>query len=205
MKRGGPLARRTPLRSKPQARTTSAAELVVERDQAYLEAAAAALGNRERSRVAPRPDTGPLPPVSKATRRPPSGFPPVVRQTILDRDRYACVRCGAHIDTGSHGYSLQHRIARGMGGTDDPAINRPANGIVLCGSATTGCHGRVESMAVEAARNGWAVEGWADPTSVPVKTPAGWVLLNDRGFAHPTTEPPNGDAHAVAQRRVRSK
>lgn len=63
-----------------------------------------------------------------------------VRALVLARDGYACVRCGKGCGPGIAEYSLQHRKARGVGGD-----NSLPNLILLCGSATTGCHGEVEA------------------------------------------------------------
>lgn len=197
--------RRTPLTRKTRLRTSKGpleVRLPAEPVKIDRAAAAKALQHREVSLNAPRVERGPVAPVSRPAPKVTGAFPAVVRQTILDRDHYRCQRCGANVDAGFLGYSLQHRIARGSGGTSDPIIARPSNGLTLCGSATTDCHGWVESHNTEAERNGWAVASWADPTSVPVKTMDGWVLLNDRGTAWPTATPPGGDAHAVAQRRI---
>lgn len=64
----------------------------------------------------------------------------VTRKLVLERDGYQCVRCGRPAGPGIGVYSLQHRVARGVGGG-----NSPANLIVLCGTATTLCHGEVEA------------------------------------------------------------
>lgn len=167
-------------------------------------AAARALTHQAESAAVPRDYKGPVPDVSKAAPRPFStGFPPVVRQTIIDRDHMRCVRCGHPIDSGSRGYSLQHRDNRGMGGTRDPRINLPSNGIVLCGSGTTDCHGWVEEHETEAARCGWVVLSWADPTTVPVLMFTGrWMLLSDQGTAWLAADPTGGDAHADARRKA---
>lgn len=198
MKRGGPIQRHTPLRGSARGRHTP------ERPPAPpLDFAAAGRALAHQSAPAPA-FTGPVPEVSKPTPKVnPRGFPPVVRQTIIDRDHMACVRCGRPMD-GSHGYSLQHRDNRGMGGTRDFRINLPSNGIVLCGSATTpgGCHEWAESNEEEAARGGYVVRSWADPTTVPVLMFTGrWVLLTNNGTAWLTSEPEGGDAHAVARRK----
>lgn len=52
---------------------------------------------------------------------------------------HACVRCGRRAE------SWQHRVAAGRGGPTDPM-----NCIPMCGSGTTGCHGRAESHVTEA-------------------------------------------------------
>lgn len=199
------MLRRTPLRRTPFKAKAPAPRTFEppERPAFNVADAATALANQRRSMEAERTFQPPVAPPVPATAKPKhTGFPPVVRQAILERDHYSCQRCGAHVDTGIVGYSLQHRIARGMGGsTDNPAINRPSNGIVLCGSGTTGCHGWVEGHPYEAGRAGWSVVSWADPTTVPVKTLTGWVLLNDRGYSWPTDTPADEDAHTVAVRR----
>lgn len=55
-----------------------------------------------------------------------------------------------------------------MGGTRRGDVNSPANLVLLCGSATTGCHGWVEAHPGEAARLGFRLGQWADPADVPV-------------------------------------
>lgn len=92
-----------------------------------------------------------------------------VRKLVLERDEYRCVRCG-HPVTGDPGvgFSLQHRIPRGMGGSKDPRLNMPANLILLCGSGTTLCHGDVESNRAAARAYGYLVWRSLDPAEVPV-------------------------------------
>lgn len=98
------------------------------------------------------------------------------RDVVKERDDWTCASCGEPI-VGSN-YSIQHRIARGMGGTPDPAANTPANLILLCGSATTGCHGAAESRDQDMHRRGFWLESWEDPASVAVAHAVhGWVLL----------------------------
>jgi hypothetical protein len=71
-----------------------------------------------------------------------------------------------------------------MGGTSRPESNGPANLLLLCGSGTTGCHGRIESNRSEAYEKGWLVGQVNDPREVPVwislfgSTP---VLFDDNG------------------------
>ncbi len=55
-----------------------------------------------------------------------------------------------------------------MGGTVRPDTNEPQALILLCGSATTGCHGHVESRRTEARAMGWAIRQSDDPLLVPV-------------------------------------
>lgn len=104
----------------------------------------------------------------------PGAFSPATRRLIITRDEGACVACGRPCvdpDTGIPQvpfYSIQHRRARGMGGSRDPLTDSPANGVVLCGSAVNGCHGRVESQPVWASSQGLRIPQGADPRVVPV-------------------------------------
>jgi 5-methylcytosine-specific restriction endonuclease McrA len=107
------------------------------------------------------------------------------RALTLERDDWTCAACGNPI-VGSD-YSLQHRIARGDGGSSDPAINSPANLITLCGNALTKCHGKAESRDREMQRNGFWLEHWQKPAFEPVKHAVhGWVLLREDGGYDPT-------------------
>lgn len=129
------------------------------------------------------------------------GFSLETRLLIVNRDSARCQRCGVQVSSTWPGYSLQHRDSRAMGGSNASHTNRPGNGIVLCGSGTTGCHGWVESHPRAAQRNGWAVASWADPTTVPVHAADGWALIDHDGARRPIPAPLGGDAHAVASRK----
>lgn len=59
--------------------------------------------------------------------------------------------------------SWSHRVPRGQGGTWSGS-----NGLDLCGSGTTGCHGWVESHPAAATALGWRVQSWRNPLMVPV-------------------------------------
>lgn len=95
--------------------------------------------------------------------------------------------CGAHGDT--RPLTTHHRINRGMGGSNNPALNQPANLLTLCGSGTTGCHGWVTAHPRQAYELGLAVKRHRDPTEVPVFTWRGWVFLDDAGQYRPLDEP----------------
>lgn len=90
------------------------------------------------------------------------------RMLVLERDEYACVACGRSIAGGF--YSIQHRQARGMGGTSDRAVNSPVNLVVLCGSATTpgSCHLACEKRDEEMHARGYWLQSGEDPALVPV-------------------------------------
>ena len=110
------------------------------------------------------------------------------RLLVANRDHWRCVRCGCDLSDGSG--NLQHRRARGMGGTRRSDVNAPHNLILLCGSGTTGCHGHVETHREEARRAGWAVPQSADPGDVPVTYPDGrlYLLAADGGRTPYQTE-----------------
>jgi hypothetical protein len=90
---------------------------------------------------------------------------------VAQRDEWSCVRCGGSCH-GRRGldWSVQHRRARGMGGTRREDTNAIQNLILLCGSATSpgGCHARVEARLPEDAGMGWAIKQSEDPLQVPI-------------------------------------
>lgn len=102
-----------------------------------------------------------------------------IRQLVIDRDDHCCVACGHWVDVEGGNYSLQHRRARGAGGSRRSDTNSLANLILMCGSATTGCHGYVEAHPDYALSRGYRVTQQQDPALVPVWV-AGWgeVLLD---------------------------
>ncbi len=110
-----------------------------------------------------------------------TGFDAATVDAILERDGWSCVRGGSAL-WGERGrdWSIQHRRARGIGGTDRPDTNAPQNGIALCGSGTTGCHGWVEAHPIEAEAAGWRVPQGGDPLKFPVKH----ALHGDGTFLH---------------------
>lgn len=116
-------------------------------------------------------------------RRPPAErgeFSPKVRKAIRARDCDRCVRCGTHIDQGTLGHSIQHRYARGAGGTSQTWVGGVANGIVLCGTGSMGCHGWVEAHPEASLPLGWRIETGEAPELVPVLyAHLGHVLLLD--------------------------
>ena len=110
------------------------------------------------------------------------------------RDRHtSCEVCGVTIngERGVH-WSVHHRVPRGMGGTTSAAVNAVPSLLVVCGSATTGCHQRIESRRAEARVNGWLVARGLDPETTPVLIDNGsrWVYLGSNGKYH--DNPPVG-------------
>lgn len=103
-----------------------------------------------------------------------------IREIVRERDLFTCMKCGEYL--GPFGtYSLQHRRARGSGGSKAPDTDLPANLVNLCGTATTGCHGEVEAHPTEALATGMRVSQGHSPLLVPLLTYKGWLLLDDEG------------------------
>lgn len=116
-----------------------------------------------------------------------TGPAPTARELVLERDEYRCARCGVSIFAVLD-YSVQHRRARGSGGTSDPARNLPSNLIVLCGSATSGCHLLCEQRNAEAEADGFVVSLNSDenPLEIPVEHKLhGRICLTDDGGWRP--------------------
>lgn len=76
--------------------------------------------------------------------------------------------------------TFAHRRNRSHGGAW-----APSNGLALCGSGTTGCHGWTEANPTWAYQGGWRIHGdQTPPSEVPVwlNNPwPGWWLLDDQG------------------------
>lgn len=93
-----------------------------------------------------------------------------------DRARAAIYEVGGGrcIGCGDPNVTAQHRRARGMGGTSDVTRGHPANGVPLCGSGTTGCHGWTEAHPDEARLLGWRLDPGQDALGSPFWTRYGW-------------------------------
>lgn len=93
-----------------------------------------------------------------------------------------CDCCGQPIGWG--GYSAHHRDARGMGGSSRGNPHTAANVIVLAGSGTTLCHGRVESERSWSYARGLLIRG---EVALPETTPmlrhgVSWVIPSLEGW-----------------------
>ena len=106
-----------------------------------------------------------------------------VRRQVIARDLSKCQYCGRHVRVENGWYSLQHRRARGMGGTRSEVANLPANLLLVCGTGTTECHGLIEAQPIQAAARGFRIAAGADPTKIPYMDEQGaeWYLTNDGG------------------------
>jgi len=98
---------------------------------------------------------------------------------VFARSGWSCDLCRMYLP--GRAYSLQHRRARGAGGRRGGVLDTPWNLILMCGSATTGCHGWVEQTG-EGRRwgqdHGFVIRGEArDPASVPMfRHRRDWVI-----------------------------
>ena len=91
-----------------------------------------------------------------------------VRSLVHAREGSACAACGISITGRPH--SVQHRVARGMGGTPDPEANSLSNLVLLCGSATTpgSCHEACERREPAMRARGFWLYSWENPAEVPI-------------------------------------
>lgn len=104
----------------------------------------------------------------------------ITRAGCLARAGWLCERCHGSLDRWD-GYSLQHRLARGSGGTKRLDINEASWLLVLCGSGVTGCHGWVEAYPALSGPLGYRITSrMCTGDQVPFVTTSGdWWLLDD--------------------------
>jgi hypothetical protein len=102
---------------------------------------------------------------------------------VIARDLSKCQWCGRHVRTETGWYSLQHRRARGMGGTRRSETDQPANLLLVCGTGTTECHGWIESQPAQAIARGFRIAAGATPARIPYVDWTGreWILTDDGG------------------------
>jgi hypothetical protein len=99
------------------------------------------------------------------------------RAVVAARSGGLCERCGRAPATNWH-----HRQGRSAGG-----VWSPENGLHLCGSGTTGCHGEVTVNPRISYERGWSVRSTADPAAEPVWLAGrGWHYLDADGGVRPT-------------------
>jgi hypothetical protein len=94
-------------------------------------------------------------------------FSPRVRRLVRDRAEGTCECCAIWLPPG-YG-QLQHRVARGMGGSRNPLLGSAANGLLLCGTPASGCHGLAESRDEDMHQMGMWLRSYEDPLVVPVR------------------------------------
>lgn len=113
-------------------------------------------------------------------------FSKLVVERIWTRDQGCCARCGVALDWVRRGFawSVHHRCPRSMGGSSRLWVDQAANGLLLCGSGTTGCHGEVESNRDVARDEGFLVSAIGRLQARDVKVAhrlLGVVWLQDDG------------------------
>jgi hypothetical protein len=112
-----------------------------------------------------------------------TGFSPEVRDGILDRDQNLCAMAGTPGCRGGQATEANHRLNRGMGGTDDVVISSdPANGCAV----EHDCNWRLEhsdQFAEEGRRRGVKVILGSRPEDVPYwsGTFRQWTVLRPAG------------------------
>lgn len=112
-------------------------------------------------------------------------WPAPTRRQVIERDSDAygtptCQWCGGAVRIPGE-YSIQHRRARGMGGSSRTETSQAANGLLVHGTGTTGCHGHIERNPEEATRRGFRLYQNDTPAGHPFIDWLGreWVLHND--------------------------
>lgn len=104
----------------------------------------------------------------------------VGRELVKKRAAGLCEGCGL-VD----GQSWSHRIPKGNGGTWSAS-----NGLWLCGTGTTGCHGWLEGDRRAGKALGWALTRRQNPANAPAliwhRSARIWALLDDLGHLTPT-------------------
>jgi 5-methylcytosine-specific restriction protein A len=88
-----------------------------------------------------------------------------------DPDNARCECCGCFL--GRREGQVQHRLARGSGGSGNPVVASLANAALLCGTAQTLCHGDAESRdpARDMEATGFVIRHGAGPAFDPRYVP----------------------------------
>lgn len=104
-----------------------------------------------------------------------TGFPPTVRQLIVERSSGRCEVMAAGCTFTAT--AIHHRRPRGMGGSRRPDTNLASNGLATCDS----CHRYIESLRDESHSRGWLVMQNQSPAAIPAVHRGQWALLLDDG------------------------
>ena len=122
-----------------------------------------------------------------------TGFSPRVRKLVRTRagggDPFDACCEATGVWLGLHGGEIQHRDARGMGGTSDPAANSIVNAVLLSKEA----HRLAESRDKGMHERGFWLENGQDPALTPVTLFGDCVvwLTPEGGYSD---EPPQEEA-----------
>jgi hypothetical protein len=96
----------------------------------------------------------------------------LARSLVYERSGGICEVCGK-----ARGTNWHHRKNAGQGG-----LWAASNGLHLCGSGTTGCHGHITTHPAVSREQGWSVPSWGDPLTTRVWLAGrGFVFLRDDG------------------------
>lgn len=148
------------------------------------------------------PDGAPVVPLRQKPARRETGFPAAVKLAVRKRagsgepGDASCEACGRWV--GRYEGEIQHRNARGAGGSSDPVTNSIMNAVLLCGSGAlrTGCHGLCEDRDEEMNARGFWLRHGEDPAATPIMLASRYGsgvtvwLLPDGTYG---TEPPGGE------------
>jgi hypothetical protein len=112
----------------------------------------------------------------------------LARRIVRERSGGICEVCAVAYATNFH-----HRKNRSQGG-----LWCPSNGLDLCGSGSTGCHGFITSHPKLSYEYGYSVRSGRDPARSPVRLARrGWTLLDSTGSYLPiTTDLPDPPAES---------
>lgn len=130
-----------------------------------------------RARMAAEPRTLSVPSQIRPQRS--TGPTAAVQRSVRARDGGVCVVCG-QTGTPWDPLVIHHRRNRGQGGSTDPALNQPANLLLVHSSVNSAWEADAGRAAV-ARRAGWKVSRYVDAPETPVRYPDGWWLLDDDG------------------------
>ena len=110
-------------------------------------------------------------------------FTQAQRDACFERAKGHCEVCGCRLP--EKGWNLHHRTNRGAGGTKRQVTC--ADGLAVCGSGTTGCHGYISGHFVWSEDRGYVVRrnSIATPLTEPVFVRGEWVMFNADGSTSP--------------------
>lgn len=114
-----------------------------------------------------------------------SAFSQETRELIYIRSDGCCDMCGLRV----YAAHFHHRNPRRMGGSRNPALGSPSNGLLLHPK----CHDYVESHRKESMYKGLLLAALDDPAERPARLVDGWFMLNGDG-TKTAISPPSTDA-----------
>ena len=121
-----------------------------------------------RGRIFPAAGTPASVPVRKTAARKATGFSPAVKLQVRTRagtgDPHDACCEATGVWLGRYGGEIQHRDARGMGGTSNPVTNSIVNAVLLSKEA----HRLAESRDKDMNKRGFWLENGQDPALTPV-------------------------------------